>query len=739
MRSLVVALTVATGGFTLTVALRPEGAEVVWADLWLYNGIMVLGAAITILRSGTAGDRTRPWLLIGAAMLADATAGVIYTLESHGTLPSFDVPLSDVLWLVYYPLAFVGLLLLTRRRLSLRVGYAWLDALVVGLGSFAVGLALLGLVIDEPEPGAAAIGVVLNSLYLVGDLVLLVVILTVVQAFNGRPPGAWWLLMAGFLCVIVADGIYLFQQNDGTYVVGSWVDVLWPVSALLIGLAAWRDTRASIAPVRRRRLSFIGPSIAIIAATALLLVVEPHGALEWVAVIAAAATVVLAVVRLNADVQQSLRLTAQLRRSQVDPLTGLMSRRGLLDVDLRAAPSCALILLDVDGFKDVNDSLGHAAGDELLMVVAERLRHHVRETDVLARLGGDEFAAVLWDSDAVTGRASAEALLRKLEEPLSIAGVPLLVTACAGVTDSVRGYPTIGTLLAQADTALKTAQADGRGLVRDYQGAAGDMSDRRLRVRAEARSALDAGGAAFLVYYQPIIGIADGRLLCAEALVRWNHEGRIIPPGEFVAEIARSGDMPALTRHVLRTALHEIDDHHVHLPVCVNVPPELLTPWLLAEVDAALADGGVPAERLIVEITEDAIMKDPSAAAGILRGLRERGVRVLMDDFGTGWSGLSSLRDLIVDGIKVDHSFVSRMTTDPTAAAIVRGISHVASDLGLLVIYEGAEDEDVMAALAEYATGYVQGFVRARPMPVTDLQRWTVSHRLAPMSTPLPG
>jgi EAL domain-containing protein (putative c-di-GMP-specific phosphodiesterase class I) len=319
---------------------------------------------------------------------------------------------------------------------------------------------------------------------------------------------------------------------------------------------------------------------------------------------------------------------------------------------------------------------------------------------------------------------AAESLVRHLENPLSLDGFPLLVTACAGVVQSDLERADFATMLRHADTALYAAKAAGPGLVRLHSGHEGAQSQERLRIRAEARAALAAGGDEFLVYYQPMLRIADGQLLCVEALVRWQHDGRLMPPGEFLPEIVRGGEMPQLTRHVLNRSLHELRAASLTVPVSVNVPPELISDWLLREVGDALHRENLSSSLLIIEVTEEALMREPEKAAESLLALRATGVRVLLDDFGTGWSGLSSLRDLVVDGLKIDHGFVSRIVGDSSAAAIVRGISTLAADLDVLVIYEGAESKEVMDTLSEYGAGYVQGFVAARPMPIEDLARW---------------
>jgi EAL domain-containing protein (putative c-di-GMP-specific phosphodiesterase class I) len=302
--------------------------------------------------------------------------------------------------------------------------------------------------------------------------------------------------------------------------------------------------------------------------------------------------------------------------------------------------------------------------------------------------------------------------------------VPLRITMCAGVAAAGGDAPTIDSMLRDADDALIRAKADGPGLVRVHSGGASERSQERLHRRTEIRAAFEAGGKDFLVYYQPIVRIEDQSVFAVEALVRWRHEGSVLPPGAFIQDLVQSGSMAALTKHMLATSLRELRDAGLDFAVTVNVPPELISDELIAQTTAAVRSTGSSNEQLILEITEESLMRSPETAARILNDLRSHGIRVELDDFGTGWSGLSSLRDLAVDGLKIDFSFVSRMITDSTARAIVHGVSAVASDLGILVIYEGVEDREVEELLrAEYA-GCLQGYGIGRPMPIEDLVRW---------------
>ncbi|MHB1166695.1 MAG: EAL domain-containing protein [Candidatus Nanopelagicales bacterium] len=372
--------------------------------------------------------------------------------------------------------------------------------------------------------------------------------------------------------------------------------------------------------------------------------------------------------------------------------------------------------------------MGHDAGDRLLAMVAARLRESVQAEDLVARLEGDEFAVVLWNAPTHWASTEAEVLVRALEEPLSLDGMPLLVTGCAGVVESGPEQPDLAGLLRQGAVALEQAKAQGPGLVQTHTGEAGEQTAERLQLRAEARAALTEGGQDFRVHYQPIVSIGDGSLLAVEALVRWQHRGRLLQPHDFLAETVRGGLMQDLTRLVLTRSLQEIHDRGLDVAVSVNVPPELMTEWVVEAGRKAIAAAGVDAGRLILEITEEALMRHPDAVAAVLRDLRSRRVRVLLDDFGTGWSGLATLRELIVDGIKIDHSFLSRLPDDPTAGAIVRSIATLAADLGLLMVYEGVDQGDALRDVSGIGPCYLQSYGLARPMAIDDLVGWLARH-----------
>ncbi len=724
-------LIVSYAAFALSVFLRPSGEILLWADLGAYDATFAL-AAILMLMRGLRGDRSnRPWALIGAGLAFTAIGGVLWSLADVWALLDTIIPIPDILWLAFYPLTFIGLTKLGRKRLSLGREYATLDAVLVGSGTFTLGLVALSTVLAvDPADGVTA-SYVINASYLLGDLVLMAMLVMVAQSFEWRLPLAWSLLLAGLAVFAVGDAAYLVQVSNNSYVEGSAIDLLWPSACMLFGLAAVTarplphpDTPTSL---HDHRSWVLVPSLAVLSSAAVLVA----AALQlikinpWLPEIFAGITVLLGVVRLDLALRSARSLAQQLRDSQVDPLTGLPNRRALSLL----GPAGSLVVVNIDDMASFNHSLGAERADRLLLTIAQRVRSAVRDEDVVTRVGGDEFAVLMATTSGSSATSVAEGLLAVVEEPLDIDGLRLHITACAGVAavDGARLLPA-SELLSEATEALRSAKSVGPGLVRSQDGSVSQRSRERVQRRAAVRAALEGEAIDVVPYFQPIVGIVDGDVLVCEALARWHHDGKVLTPDHFIDDVAQSASLPTLTHHMLQASLRAIDVAGLDYSVAVNVPPELVSDALVDDVRQALATTGVEPRRLVIEITETAILRDPREAADILHQLRALGVRVLLDDFGTGWSGLSSLRDLGIDGLKLDYSFVSRMATDPTTAAIVRGVASVADELGILVIYEGVEDPEVNAMVSALPSGYVQGFAVARPMPIADLASWARTH-----------
>jgi len=443
------------------------------------------------------------------------------------------------------------------------------------------------------------------------------------------------------------------------------------------------------------------------------------------------------------DVTERKRLEDQLQHEAFhDPLTGLANRalfadrvtHALARISRNGHERLAVLFVDLDDFKVVNDSLGHAAGDGLLMAMAERIRACLRRQDTPARLGGDEFGILLEETDAQTAEQIAHRILEAISQPFAIAGRQIFAQASIGIDldgrrDAPVGGSTAEELLRNADAAMYTAKARGKGRVEFFESGMHASALRRLELRSRLEAALEAGD--FVLHYQPVVDLVSGEWAGVEALVRWRQEdGRLLPPDEFIPLAEESGLIVALGAWVLREASHQaarlmdaVDD--ARLSMAVNVSSrQLQDGGFIQIVKGALTDSGVPAELLILELTESALLADEDAAAAVIGELKQLGVRISLDDFGTGYSSLSHLRRFPIDVLKIDRSFV----TDIDAAnsgerALVHSIVRLAHSLNLETVAEGVERPEQVVRLRAIGAQYGQGYHFARPMDAAALLR----------------
>ncbi|MFM0752484.1 putative bifunctional diguanylate cyclase/phosphodiesterase [Paraburkholderia strydomiana] len=417
--------------------------------------------------------------------------------------------------------------------------------------------------------------------------------------------------------------------------------------------------------------------------------------------------------------------------ASTDPLTDLPNRRAFYDelkMRLHKASAAnkrvALMMVDLDNFKTVNDTLGHGAGDELLKQVAEALRNVVRPHDLVSRIGGDEFAIVLGpDASRVRARATAGRVARNLSRPFVLHGIESAVSASVGFSVYPEDTAEIAELVSNADIALYSAKSRGKSIAVEFQSEMTAEAQRRARIEAELRKALEQDG--LDIVYQPQFDCLSGRLLGAEALVRWTHptEGPILP-AEFVPIAENSDLIVALGRWVLWRACRDAANWNagtnagVHVAVNISAR-QLRTEGFTDEVCTALKKSGLPASLLELELTESQLMSNMSVGIQAMQELRAAGVRLSLDDFGTGYSSLSYLQSFPVHSIKIDRSFICPLPNG--GQPIVTAIISMAHSFGLLVVAEGVEYPAQLEWLCDARCDVVQGFLTGRPMRLEQL------------------
>jgi diguanylate cyclase (GGDEF)-like protein len=412
-----------------------------------------------------------------------------------------------------------------------------------------------------------------------------------------------------------------------------------------------------------------------------------------------------------------------------DDLTKLINRRmfrKLLENAIRKSDKnhrrLAVLYLDLDRFKLVNDIMGHGIGDKLLVAFAERLHGAVRDVDTIARTGGDEFAVI----QPVIGEAEeaetlARTVLQLMKAPFVIDGAECRIGVSIGIAHYPDQAQTASDLLRNADTALYRAKADGRGSYFVFDAVADVRQQELFVLEQELKRALELQQ--FTLAFQPIVAAGSGRVVACEALIRWNHPTRgMVPPGDFIEIAEKLRLIIPIGYWVLETACAQAMLWPEDVRVAINLSPvQFNDENLVAKLADVLVQTGLSPDRLMLEVTEGVLLENSVNVRGVMACLRDMGVRFNLDDFGTGHSGLSYLRTFPFDGIKIDKVFVQDLVGDPEARAIVIALLTVANALGLDVIGEGVETEQQLAALREMGCGYVQGYLTGRPMPAAAL------------------
>ena len=745
-------------------------------------GVVSAGMVWLGIRLNRPADRLT-WWLFGAGTVCSVAADAVYTGAGllHTELPTPSV--IDALYLVAYPFLFWAVLRLGRRTSAASWRGHWLDAAIVSLGALALSWHLL-MTSYAHDNTLSRVGKLTLLAYPVMDIGIAFILISAL-VFAGARGTATRLVTVAMVIMLVGDFAYDLLVLRGSFTDGTVLDATWLGNYALIGVAAMHPSMARSrvdAPATSvRKLSWV-PLMALagIITPALLVILSVRHEYADVPVLALLVLVmsVLATARMSgvfdnlrrqADVlaarteqlrartehlQQTVlerdALAADLRhRAFHDTLTGLANRELLLDrIDHALAASArepgmtALILLDLDGFKTVNDSLGHQAGDRMLVSVAARISAAVRPGDTVARLGGDEFVVLM---DTITNRADATTatarILAALNQALPAGPHTLTLTASAGIAFGT-ATTTPGNLLSEADAAMYEAKAHGRNRYEIYRPALGHRVSERLTLTSALPEALDS--AQFYLDYQPTVTLATGRLRGFEALARWRHPTLgLISPLRFIPLVEDTGLIVAFGRWALTTACQSAatwttDPRHGPT-VGVNVSAlQLQDPAFVHDVEAALNNADLPARRLILELTESTLVADPDHTTAVLDELSRLGIRIAIDDFGTGYSSLSQLQQFPVDALKIDKSFVDQLD-DPatTGRAFIIAIIELAQRLGITALAEGIETESQYRTLTTIGCEAGQGYLLARPLPAPEARRLAEHATTQPIHHPL--
>jgi diguanylate cyclase (GGDEF)-like protein len=739
----VVALFVVVALFASGIVWRPPGEG--WAkvyDLGLYNAIYLCGARIAWNASRRVPGQRDAWRCLSAALVVYACAELTYSWVVARADEEPYPSVADALFLAYYPLLYCTVIRIARARIIRFHPSIWLDGVISALGAAALGVAAL----VQPSLGATEgdfAVVATNLAYPVADVLLLAVLVAVMAVLRLRADRVLLLLGGGMVCMLTADVVFLRLEAADVYVEGGLLDLVWIVGAALTALAAHAanagSTKAQPAgkPISWRVIAV--PLVSILASLALL------GAgwgdeLPPVAAWCAIGCVLASFARTSLTFREIRDLREVRQQARTDELTALPNRRALLETAERyllestGDSPVALLLIDLDGFKGVNDGLGHHAGDELLRRLGPRLRGVLRDGDLLARLGGDEFAVLLPATSASSASALAERILERLRQPFVIEGVRLHVGGSIGVATGPVAAGTVAELLRCADVAMYAAKSDRSGVQAYTPGSDGNTGE-LLRLVDDLRTGLERGE--LVVHVQPQVSLRNGAVVGAEALVRWQHPQRgLLSPAAILAAAEQAGLLRTLADEVLELALAGAARWWANgsqVPVSVNLSAADVTDLdLPAKVVATLDRHGLPPEALTLELVEDTLMSDPERAHVVLGDLRALGVRTSIDDYGTGHSPLANLRRLPADELKLDRTFTTDLDTDPRAAAIVEHTVALAHALSLRLVAEGIDDLRTAEILASLGCDVAQGFAIARPMPVDDflpwIDTWPTSH-----------
>lgn len=740
-----VAVTVA---LALLLVLAPANPTVGFIDSAVTLCLSAYATACAVLAARSAEGRLRTaWTILAVALAAWASGDLLWLVfDTFLPVAPFPSP-ADFCYLLFTGLAIWAMVHMRTEPVGRSRLRTFLDGLTVGLCSFLLAwIVVLHVVFETYRDDTVALG--LAFLYPVADIVALAVAVTVFARTGNGQRGVLSLLVVAFGLATITDIAFAYIVANDRYTAGHVIDIGW-AAALVVFAAAALHSRWTPPPAPP---SMSAPSNAALWAPYLPLLLA--GTVGPALVMTGFERIVVPLLMVTVCLRQAVAawenrelLSSVADQALRDPLTGLANRTLFNDrlahammLRSRDGGAVAVVSLDLDDFKLVNDSLGHPTADRLLVRAGRRVLGCVRPGDTVARLGGDEFILLL-EGDGDDLHLVAQRVVEAFTKPFVVDGQELLLRPSVGVAVAGDDEPDLAaeTLVERADTAMYAAKRSRSSRVHTFDAGmvmvdpdatdlvpaemeAGDdgpgRGPARVRLLGELRDAIDHGGLEMV--YQPKIGLRTGSVVGVEALLRWQHPDLgLLRPGAFMSLIRQHGLMRPVTDVVLDKVLDDAARWiaaGARVPVAVNLFAPFLRDTKLPDlISGALERRGLTADLLTLEVTEDLVLHELALVTAVLRQLRGRGVRVAIDDFGSGYSALSYMRDLPIDEIKLDRTFISAVASDDRAAAVVRSVIGLTHELDMTVVAEGVEDAVTAAWLLDHGCDIGQGYFFGRP------------------------
>ena len=726
---------IALGTFALVIIVHATSS----IDAYTYTAIALAGLACATIGL----RRHRPlvqwpwWALVGAGLVWTVSGIAEYLTDASGDLTSSRSLLPDAIALPGYALFGSGLIGLLRARQAKGERGVLLDSIMVGAGAFLlVNVAVITPTMDIKDTWVMARLSV--AIYPALSMGLLALATHLAFSAGGRSP-ALRLLLVGTGGLVVGDFVYALGEAHVSNVPRALLEVPLLLAPACIGSAvlhpsirvASTSVGERVGTMTRSRLAAV--ACALLAPIAVITTTEGAETLT-LSVLLCLILAGAAILRLATAMTEQAAFEARLsHQANHDALTGLPNRVQILEHisemlgrSYRADVPIAVMFIDLDQFKLVNDSMGHAVGDQLLVLASQRISSVIRQTDVVGRISGDEFVVIVnLETSAAVGLG--QRIASALADVFVLSSGEVFISASIGITVAYASSETsAATMIQEADTAMYRSKEAGRNCITVFDSSMRERVARHVEVQTHLRRALN--DRLISAYYQPLVTLPSGRIYGFEALARWNDNGTMISPAEFIPAAEESGLIVPLGSFMLDEACRQLSIWRQTLPGCANLHVSVnLSPRQMRESDIVdtvaetLLRYDLPGDALWLEITENVMMDDSVTTAGVMHGLRNLGVRLAVDDFGTGYSSLSYLKRFPVSSVKIDRSFVSGLGQHDSDASLVAAIVAMGSAFDLDLVAEGVETQDQAQRLLALGCRQAQGYLFGKPMPAEQV------------------